>query len=73
MVPTINVPLTGFRIRVLMSQKGYSVKDIQEKLGLACPQGIYKWLDGKTLPSIDNLVGLAAVLDVSINDILVIE
>lgn len=73
MIPTINLPLTGLRIKTLMSQKGYTVNDIREKLGLAVPQGIYKWLNGETLPSIDNLVALAAVLDVSVNDILVIE
>ena len=73
MIPVINVTLTGLRIKELMAKNGYSVKDIQIKLGLACPQGIYKWFDGKTLPSLDNLVILATIFNVKIDDILVIE
>ena len=73
MIPVINITLTGLRIKELMKQRGLSVKDVQIKLGLACPQGIYKWLDGRTLPSLDNLVLLASIFDVRIDDILVVE
>ena len=73
MMPIINIPLTGLRIKELMEQRGFSVKDIQTQLGLAVPSGIYKWLAGETLPSIDHLVELAVVFDVKIDDILVVE
>ena len=73
MIPTINMAETGARIKLYMDLQGCSVKDIQNELGLACPQGVYKWIHGDSLPSLDNLVALAAVFHVSINDILVIE
>ena len=46
---------------------------MQNIFGFATPQAIYKWQQGAALPSIDNLVVLAAVLQVCIDDILVID
>lgn len=73
MIPTINVEETGMRIDVLIHESEYSVRDISEKLGFETPQAIYKWMQGKTLPKLDNLVALAAILKVSVDDILVVE
>ena len=50
-----------------------SVKDLQDIFGFATPQAIYKWQQGVALPTIDNLVVLAAVLQVRLDDILVID
>ena len=72
-MPTINVEETGMQIDMLIHESEYSVRDISEKLGFETPQAVYKWMQGKTLPKLDNLVALAAILDVSIDDILVIE
>ena len=47
------------------------MKDLQEKLELASPQAIYKWQRGDTIPTIDNLIILADVFGVSIDDIIV--
>ena len=73
MVPTINVEETGMRIDILIHESEYSVRDISEKLGFETPQAVYKWMQGKTLPKLDNLVALAAILNVSIDDILVVK
>jgi transcriptional regulator with XRE-family HTH domain len=73
MIPAINMPATGAHIRELMDQRGYSVKDIQQKFGFYTPQAVYKWVNGDTLPTLDNLVILASILEVSVDDILVLE
>lgn len=73
MIPTINVEETGMRIDILIHESEYSVRDISEKLGFETPQAVYKWMQGKTLPKLDNLVALAAILNASIDDILVVE
>lgn len=73
MIPTINVEETGMKIDILIHDSEYSVRDISELLGLGTPQAIYKWMNGTYLPSLDHLVALAGILDVSIDDILVIE
>ena len=41
--------------------------------GFTNPQTIYKWQNGDCVPSIDNLVILAAVLGVTIDEILVTD
>lgn len=56
---------TGERIRELLLNNGYTVKDIQEVMGFENPQAVYKWLCGKSLPNLDNLLILSKVLHTS--------
>ncbi len=70
-IPTIDMVRTGQNINRLRQIAGVSVKDLQNVFGFATPQAIYKWQHGTALPTIDNLVVLAAVLGVRIDDILV--
>ena len=72
-LPTIDMIQTGKNINRLRKQANLSVKDLQNIFGFATPQAIYKWQQGAALPSIDNLVVLAAVLQVSLDDILVVN
>ena len=37
------------------------------------PQAVYKWITGKSLPSIDNLIILSKLLHSSVEEILVID
>jgi transcriptional regulator with XRE-family HTH domain len=73
MMPTIDVELTGERIKMLMDERGMSVKDVREKLGEGSLVAIYKWINGQHLPSIDNLVILSRVFEVPIEGILVVK
>ena len=72
-LPTIDMIRTGQNINRLRKQAGLSVRDLQDIFGFATPQAIYKWQQGATLQTIDNLVALAAVLQVRLDDILVID
>ena len=72
-LPTIDMIATGQNINRLRKQAGLSVKDLQDIFGFATPQAIYKWQQGVALPTIDNLVVLAAVLQVRMDDILVTD
>ena len=71
--PIIDMAGTGQNITRLRIQNGLSVKDIQDVFGFATPQAIYKWQHGTTIPTIDNLVVLAALFHVPIDDILVVD
>lgn len=71
--PTINLIKTGQNILHLRRQRGLSVRTLQTLLGFATPQAIYKWQQGITLPSVDNLVALSMILGVPIEHILVVE
>lgn len=72
-IPTIDMIRTGENINRLRQDAGISVRELQEVFGFATPQAIYKWQHGTTLPTIDNLVVLARILGVSMEDILVFE
>ena len=72
-LPVIDMVRTGQNIGRLRKLAGLSVKDLQDIFGFATPQAIYKWQQGVALPTIDNLVVLAAVLQVRMDDILVID
>lgn len=72
-LPTIDMIRTGKNINRLRKQANLSVKDLQNIFGFATPQAIYKWQQGAALPSIDNLVVLAAVLQVSLDDNLMVN
>lgn len=72
-IPTINLEKTGENIMRLRKMNGLSVKDLQDIFGFGTPQAIYKWQHGTALPTIDNLIVLAAVFGVHIDDILVMD
>jgi len=72
-MPIIDMIKTGQNIVILRKQAGLSVRDLQDTFGFSTPQAIYKWQQGLALPTIDNLVILAALLGVTIDDILVTD
>ena len=72
-LPVIDMVRTGQNRGRLRKQAGLSVRDLQDIFGFATPQAIYKWQQGVALPTIDNLVVLAAVLQVRMDDILVTD
>ena len=72
-IPYINTVATGQNIDHLRIEAGMSVKDMQAVFGFATPQAIYKWIHGTSMPTIDNLVILAAIFDVTMDDIVVVD
>ena len=72
-LPTIDTVGTGIRILELRKKAGLSVKDLQMMLGLATPNAIYKWQNGAAMPTLDNLIVLAVIFNVPIDDIIVID
>ena len=69
--PVIDPVATGENIQRLRRERGLSVRDLQAFFGFEEPQAIYKWQRGKSLPSVDNLYALSALLDVPMDDIIV--
>ena len=67
--PVIDLVATGENILRLRKQKGLSVRDLQMYFGFEEPQAIYKWQKGKSLPTVDNLYALGALLDVPMREI----
>ena len=72
-IPVIDLTATGINITRLRVNAGMTVKDLQDVFGFSTPQAVYKWQRGTALPTVDNLVVLAAVFGVTVDKILVLQ
>ena len=72
-MPAIDMVATGRNIAKLIQNAGLTVKDLQIFFGFATPQAIYKWQHGTAMPTIDNLVALAMIFGVTMDEIIVVD
>ena len=70
-LPIIDIEASCKNLKRLCKDRGYSATDLQKALGLESCQACYKWFSGKNLPSIDNLLVISYLLDVTLEEILV--
>ena len=70
-VPIIDMEATGRNIKRFRVQRGISISEMQDVFGFNNPQSIYRWQSGLSLPTIDNLVILASLFGVTIDEIIV--
>lgn len=68
--PIIDMDSTGKQMKKLCLERGINVKDLSVILNVS-HQAIYKWFAGKMLPSLENMLVLAFILDVKIEDMIV--
>ena len=71
-LPAMDMAATGRNFIRMRRAAGMSVKDLQAVFGFATPQAIYKWQHGTAMPTVDNLVALALIFGVSIEEIIVV-
>lgn len=71
-LPVLSVEKTGTRIHELRVSNKIKVKELQTILGIS-HTAIYNWEAGKGMPGLDNLVILAELFNVTINDIVQLE
>ena len=60
--PVIDPDRTGKQLKKLLEERGMGAREVQEYLHLSCPQPVYRWFKGKTLPSLDHLYALSILL-----------
>ncbi|MBP5353695.1 MAG: helix-turn-helix transcriptional regulator [Lachnospiraceae bacterium] len=72
-IPAIDMAATGRNIARMRQNAGLTVRELQAIFGFATPQAIYKWQRGTAMPTIDNLVALAVIFGVSMDDIIVVD
>ena len=70
MIPTIDMKATGIRLKRIMKMHGFSVKDVQQYLELGSVQSIYHWLNGNSLPTIDNLYALSELFQMPVDEMI---
>ena len=69
----VDIKATGKHIKEIMSLRDIKASQVASRCGFSTTVSVYKWLNGKGLPSIDNLVILADMLNVSIDELLVVK
>lgn len=72
-IPVINIVETGKNIDKLRKENNLSIRELAELLGFTTPQAVYKWIHGKNLPTLDNIVTLAYFFHVTVDEIIVTE
>ena len=70
MLPVIDKRKTGINLRLLMDERGFTVKDVQQHLGMGSVQSVYHWLNGLSLPTVDNLYALSYLFQVPVDDLI---
>lgn len=67
MIPLIDKKKTGVHLRRIMDSLGITVKDVQQYLKLGSVQSVYHWLNGQSMPTIDNLYALSELFQIPID------
>lgn len=67
----IDLKRTGRILKAVCLSRGKTVKDIQQYLGLACPQSVYRWYNGQALPTVDHLYAMSRLFRVSMDQLIV--
>ena len=68
---SLDMWMTGQVLNNKIRKRGYTVAEIQKELKLSCPQPVYRWINGQTMPSIDNLYRLSKLLKVHMEDLVI--
>ena len=71
-MPTIDMTATGQNIRNKRIGAGMSVADITNACGVSAA-AVCKWQNGQSVPTIDNMIILAAIWNCKIDDIVVVQ
>jgi transcriptional regulator with XRE-family HTH domain len=69
--PVLDLEATGSKIKTIMKQRGVTPRQLQLIMDFPYVQTIYNWFAGKNMPTLDNLVVLAQLLDVTMDDLIV--
>lgn len=69
--PVLDLEATGSKIKTIMKQRGVTPRQLQLIMDFPYVQTIYNWIAGKNMPTLDNLVVLAQILDVTMDNLIV--
>ena len=69
--PVLDLAATGTKIKTVMKDKGITARELQIIMDFPYVQTIYNWFAGKNMPTIDNLVVLAKILAVPMDDLVI--
>ena len=68
----IDMVATGKNIKMMRNKAGKTVRDIQNACGIS-GTAVINWQSGKAMPTMDNMVILAHIFGVKMDDIVVVR
>lgn len=67
---TIDMEKTGKKIKEIRKRSGMTIRQVQEACGISAA-AVCKWQNGQAMPTLDNLIILADLWDVKMDDLIV--
>lgn len=67
---TIDREKTGKKIKEIRKKSGMTIRQVQEACGISAA-AVCKWQNGQAMPTLDNLIILADLWDVKMDDLIV--
>ena len=67
---TIDMEKTGKKIKEIRKRSGMTIRQVQEACGISAT-AVCKWQNGQAMPTLDNLIILADLWDVKMDDLIV--
>ena len=67
---TIDMEKTGKKIKEIRKGSGMTIRQLQEACGISAA-AVCKWQNGQAMPTLDNLIILADLWDVKMDDLIV--
>lgn len=64
----VNPVEIGKRIQYYRKLNHMKVTDISDQLGLTGPQAVYKWMSGKCIPEMGNMIMLSRMFHITVED-----
>lgn len=69
----IDMEQTGRNIENVMEKNNMTPRDMQNAFGFGTVNTIYTWIRGKKIPNIDNMVQIADMFGIKIDDIIAVK
>lgn len=66
----IDIKKTGEKIMDLLTESNIDVKTLANTIGVS-NQSVYKWVNGRSLPTLENIYQISKILNVPIDDIVI--
>lgn len=67
---TIDMEKTGKKIKEIRKRSGMTIRQVQEACEISAA-AVCKWQNGQAMPTLDNLIILADLWDVKMDDLIV--
>ena len=69
--PVIDMKNTGKKLKWLKEAHKLTSREIADYLGFTSKRAIYRWFQGESLPTVDNLFALSKLFGVSMDEMIV--